>query len=144
MRKMRKFVAVVLVLALTFSFFQVENHANAKGKKIWYYTEMSGNKSGIKKMKLKGDKLTIWGSLSKASSSKASIKAFNNDKKLKYKKRTFTLSKNVKFYGTGGDAGTSEYSRETFSEDYVTQPDLGLGFKMVVRNGKVIKIYTMS
>lgn len=117
---------------------------HAKEKKTCYYTSMSGNKSGIKKMKLKGNKLTIWGSFSKASSSKASEKAYYNGKKLKYKKRTFTLSKKVKFYGTGGTAGKSEYSKQKFSKDYVTQPDLGLGFLMVVKNGKVIKIYTMS
>ena len=33
---------------------------------------------------------------------------------------------------------------ETFEECYVTQPDLGLGFKMKVKNGKVVAIYTES
>ena len=140
---MKQFIALILALAVTFSFFQAGNIVNAKEKKAWYFTEMNGKKSGIKKMKLTGNKLTIWGSFGKASSSEKSIEAYQN-KKLKYKKRTFTLSKKVKFYAVGGEAGASEYDKKLFKEAYVTQPDLGLGFKMLVKNGKVVKIYTES
>lgn len=140
---MKQFIALILAFAVTFSFVQAANIANAKEEKTWYFTEMNGKKSGIKKMALKGNKLTIWGSFGKASSSEKSIEAYQN-KKLKYKKRTFALSKNVKFYAVGGDAGASEYSKKIFKESYVTQPDLGLGFRMLVKNGKVVKIYTES
>ena len=115
MRKcnMKQFIALILAFAVTFSFFQAENIANAKEKKAWYFTEMNGKKSGIKKMQLKGNKLTIWGSFGKASSSEKSIEAYQS-KKLKYKKRTFVLSKKVKFYAVGGDMGASEYNKKIF------------------------------
>lgn len=144
MKKNKKIVAFILVMVLVSSALQVGTYANAKEKKTWYCTVMNGKKTGIKKMKLKGNKLTIWGSFGKASSCEKGEEDYYGGKKIQYKKRTFTLSKKIKFYATGGDAGAVRYSKKEFKKYYVTQPDLGLGFRMLIKNGKVIKIYTDS
>ena len=38
----KQFIALILAFAVTFSFFQAANIANAKEKKNWYFTEMNG------------------------------------------------------------------------------------------------------
>lgn len=137
---MKKIIALILVFAVTFSFVQAGNIANAKGGKTWYFTKMNGKKSGLKKVSLKGNKLTIWGSLGKGSSGEKSINAYCNGKKVKYAKKTFTLSKNAEFYTGGGEDPLTTYSKEEFYEYFLSQVDMGLDLTIVVKNGKVIQI----
>ena len=118
--------------------------ATKKSDTTYYYTCMSGQKDGIYSMELKGNKLIIKGTFAKSSSSSNVSEKYFSGKTLKYKKTTFVLAKSCKFYAVGGDAGAVAYSKQTFKDCYVTQPDLGLGFLVKVKNGKVVAIYTES
>lgn len=143
----KKTRSIVIVAAIVFLGFIMPASAFAAAKKsdtVYYYTCMSGQKNGIHSMKLSGNKLIIKGTFAKSSSSSAASEKYLSGKTMKYKKLKFVLAKNCKFYATGGDAGQVEYSRKTFKECYVTQPDLGLGFMIKVKNGKVVAITTES
>lgn len=145
MNKKRRFITMIaVILFLGFILPVSTTAATKKSDTTYYYTCMNGQKSGIYSMKLSGNKLIIKGTLAKASSSATACEKYFSAKNLKYKKTTFVLAKNCKFYGTGGEDGEVPYSRKTFREAYVTQPDLGLGFMVKVKNGKVIAIYTES
>ena len=145
MRKKTRFIVIVAMILLLGTIMPVSAFAaTKKSDTAYYYTCMNGQKSGIYSMELKGSKLIIKGTFAKStSSSKVSEKYFSGNT-LKYTKKTFVLSKNCKFYATGGEDGKVAYPRETFKECYVTQPDLGLGFLVKVKNGKVVAIYTES
>lgn len=143
----KKARSITIVALIMFLGFMIPIHAFAATKKsntTYYYTCMNGQKDGIYSMKLNGNKLVIKGSFAKSSSSATASEKYFTGKNLKYKKTTFILAKNCKFYATGGDVGQTAYSKKTFKECYVTQPDLGLGFMVKVKNGKVIAIYTES
>lgn len=143
----KKTRSIIIVAAALFLGFIMPISAFAATKKsdtTYYYTCMSGQKDGIYSMKLDGSKLIIKGTFAKSSSSAAASEKYLSGKTMKYKKMTFVLAKNCKFYGTGGEDGKVEYSRKTFKEGYVTQTDLGLGFMIKVKNGKVVAITTES
>lgn len=143
----KKTRAIVIVAVMMFLGFIMPVSAFAATKKsdtTYYYTCMTGQKDGIYSMKLSGNKLIIKGTFAKSSSSAAASERYFTGKTLKYKKTTFILAKNCKFYATGGEDGKVQYSRKTFKEAYVTQPDLGLGFMVKVKNGKVVAITTES
>ena len=143
-KKTRSIVIVAAILFLGFIMPVSALAATSKSSTTYYYSCMSGQKDGIYSMKLDGNKLIIKGTFAKStSSSKVSEKYFNSDT-MKYKKITFTLAKNCKFYAVGGEDGKVSYPRKTFVECYVTQPDLGLGFMVKVKNGKVVEITTES
>ena len=144
MKKSKKILAFLLTVVMVISVFHVDTYAGTKEKKIWYCTVMNGDRTGIKKMKLKGNKLIIWGSFGKGASSEESIEAFYGGEKTTYKKRVFLLSEDIKFYATGGTEKPGCYSKAQFRDCYVTQPGLGLGFRMLQKNGKIVKIYTDS
>lgn len=72
------------------------------------------------------------------------VRGTASPKTLDYRRRTFRLSPKCKFLSTGGEDPITEYSRDIFENCYVKQPDLGFGFLMKIKNGKVVAIYTMS
>ena len=141
---MKKIIALILAFAVTFSFFQAGNIADAKGGKTWYCAKVDGTKSGIKKVSLKGNKLTIWGSFAKGSSYEKCINAYCDGKKTKYAKKTFTLSKNVEIYTGGGGDPISEYTPKEFYKAYLKEPNIGLELEIIVKNGKVIEMSMTS
>lgn len=143
-KKTRSIVIVAMILLLGAIMPVSTLAATTKSSTTYYYTCMSGQKDGIYSMELKGNKLTIKGTFAKSSSSSNVSEKYFSGKTLKYKKTTFVLAKNCKFYATGGEDGAVAYSKQTFKDCYVTQPDLGLGFKIKVKNGKVVAIYTES
>lgn len=136
------FVAVIMFLGIIMPVSALA--ATKKSDTTYYYTCMSGQKDGIYSMKMDGNKLIIKGTFAKSSSSSNVSEKYFSGKTLKYKKTTFVLAKNCKFYATGGEDGKVAYTRGTFKECYVTQPDLGLGFLVKVKNGKVVSITTES
>ena len=143
-KKTRSIVIVAMILLLGTIMPVSAPAATSTSSTTYYYSCMSGQKDGIYSMKLDGNKLIIKGTFAKStSSSKVSEKYFSG-KTMKYKKITLILSKNCKLYATGGEDGKVSYPRETFKECYVTQPGLGLGFKVKVKNGKVVSITTES
>ena len=143
-KKIRSMVIATLILILGCMMPVSALAATHQTKTNYYYSLMNGQKDGIYSMQLKRNKLVIKGTFAKStSSSKVTDKYFNGDT-MKYKRITFTLAKNCKFYSTGGTDGKVSYPSATFKECYVTQPDLGLGFKVKVKKGKVLAIYTES
>ncbi len=144
---MKKILSVSLLFIMILSVVCMPSKvqgATEKTNVTYYYTVMNGNKSGIYKMQMNGNKLVIKGTLAKAGTSKKAAEKYYDGQTLKYKRRIFQLSGKCKFYADGGDSGAEAYSRELFESNYVTQPNLGLGFRMKVKNGKVVAIYTES
>ena len=145
MRKKTKSIAIISMILFLGIIVPVSAlAATKKSDTTYYYTCMSGQKDGIYSMELKGSKLIIKGTFAKSSSLSNVYEKYYNGDTMKYKKTTFVLAKNCKFYATGGEDGKVAYSRKTFKECYVTQPDLGLGFLVKIKNGKVVAIYTES
>lgn len=145
MSKKTKSIVIVAVIMLLGCIMPVSVlAATKKSDTTYYYTFMSGEKDGIYSMKMDGNKLIIKGTFAKSASSSSASEKYFSGKTLKYKKTTFVLSKNCKFYATGGEDGKVSYPRETFEECYVTQTGLGLGFLVKVKNGKVVSITTES
>ena len=145
MRKKTRFIVIVAMILLLGTIMPVSAFAaTKKSDTTYYYTCMNGQKSGIYSMELKGNKLIIKGTFAKSSSSDQAFEKYVNGKTMKYKKTTFVLAKNCKFYAIGGEDGKVSYSRKTFKESYVTQPDLGLGLLIREKNGKVVEIHTES
>ena len=143
-KKTRSIIIVAMILFLGV-IMPVNTFATTKkSDTTYYYTCMNGQKDGIYSMKLDGNKLIIKGTFAKSSSSSKVSEKYFNGETMKYKKNTFVLAKNCKFYATGGEDGKVAYTRETFKECYVTQPGLGLGFLVKVKNGKVVSITTES
>ena len=143
-KKTRSIIMIAMIMLLGFIMPVSALAATKKSDTTYYYTCMSGQKDGIYSMELKGNKLIIKGTFAKSSSSSNVSEKYFSGKTLKYKKTTFVLAKNCKFYATGGEDGKVAYTRGTFKECYVTQPDLGLGFLVKVKNGKVVSITTES
>lgn len=143
-KKTRSIVIVAAILFLGFIMPVSALAATSKSSTTYYYSCMSGQKDGIYSMEMKGNKLIIKGTFAKSSSSSNVSEKYFNGETMKYKKITFVLAKNCKFYATGGEDGAVAYSKQTFKDGYVTQPDLGLGFLVKVKNGKVVAIYTES
>lgn len=143
-KKTRSIVFVAVIMFLGFIMPVSALAATKKSDTTYYYTCMSGQKDGIYSMKMDGNKLIIKGTFAKSASSSNVSEKYFSGKTLKYKKTTFVLAKNCKFYATGGEDGKVAYTRGTFKECYVTQPDLGLGFLVKVKNGKVVSITTES
>ena len=143
-KKTRSIVIVALTLFLGVILPISALAATSKSGTTYYYTCMNGQKDGIYSMELKGNKLIIKGTFAKSSSSDQAFEKYVNGKTMKYKKTTFVLAKNCKFYAIGGEDGKVSYPRKTFKESYVTQPDLGLGLLIREKNGKVVEIHTES
>lgn len=139
---LRIIMVTALVLGLFVSGCTPASTAHA-AKNTFYASIMNGNKQGVKKMKVVDDKLIIWGCFA---TSKKADKAYNKyfNGKGSYQKYTFELSRNFKCYATGGLSEPAEYSLEVFKQNYATQPDLGLGLLLKVRNGKLVTLYTES
>lgn len=138
----------ILFLSIAFTCSSATINANAKSKTLYYASAMTGNKSGIKKMKLSSSKLTIWGKTGKDSSENKAYKSYSDSiykgKRLKYKKTTLKLSKKVKIYGTGGTGPAVRYSKSEFKKYFIKQPDIGLGLAIKTKNGKVVWIKVQS
>lgn len=137
---------IVMIAALMLSLFAsgctpaATAHAS---KNTFYASIMNGSKQGIKKMKVVDDKLIIWGCFATAKKADEAYNKYFNGKG-SYQKYTFELSRNFKCYATGGLSEPAEYSLEVFKQNYATQPDLGLGLLLKVRNGKLVTLYTES
>ena len=140
--RFRMIMAVVLIFSFLAAGYMQSSTANA-AKNTFYASQMSGDKQGIKKIKVTDGRMIIWGRLATA---QTAVKAYENyyDEKGRYQKYTFKLSRKFKCFATGGDSAPVKYSLEVFKRDYVTQPDLGLGFLLKVRNGKLVALYTES
>lgn len=138
-------MAMAFVIALNTSVLAAE--ARGKSKTYHYVSCMTGEKSSedsfgdIYKFKLKNNKLTIWGSFTRFTSEK-NYYNFKNGKYIPYKKKTFTLSKKVKYYASGGEMN-EKLSKKQFKK-YLKYNGNGLGFRMVIKNNKIVKIYFES
>lgn len=128
---------ILLITDLTYNSKSVD--AN-NSEKIHYYFNLAGTQfalgpyGGAKKVKISNNKLTIWASMTKASSHNKVLNG--KGKKINYKKRVFTISKNCKFYGTDPES-IFEITRSEFID--TVKGMNGLGLELVLKNGKIIK-----
>lgn len=139
---LRMFMAMILIFSFLVSGYKHSSTVHA-AKNTFYASQMSGNKQGVKKMKVADGRLIIWGCLASAETADKAYENYFNEKG-RYQKYTFKLSGKFRCFATGGDSAPVEYSLEMFKRDYVTQPDLGLGFLLKVRNGRLVALYTES
>lgn len=143
MAKIRKkcVVSICMIVLLTaFIHSLTMINVEAKSKTVYYNTAFTGNKNGVKKMKLSGNKLTIWGKVAKKSSPAKASSAYYSGKGMKYKKITLVLSKKVKIYGNGGDGPSERYTKAEFKKYFVKHPDSGLDLCLREKNGKIVRI----
>ena len=117
----------------------------AASKKGFYYSCLTGSYFNgypyVKSIKLKGNKLIIKASFDKASTEKA-FHSHKNTTRLKFRKRTFKLTSNCKFYSSGGE----DFYRLTRKEFlYLAHQYNGLGLKLFINSkGKIYKAYISS
>ncbi len=116
----------IFALLFLLVFFQSAEKADAKIKNAFFYNYFSGVKesSGIYKMRIKDNKLVVWGNLTKIK--KENGKIISN---LDYKKRSFPLAKNVQL--------------PTSKANFKKQCKKGFGgcvISIEIKNGKVINI----
>ena len=147
-KRFMKFMAVMMVLCFTIVFMTpVQSKA---GTKV-YFSSLSGSKSfgyygNIKTIQVKGNSIVIKGSFTQYSSEK-SFDQNRGGKKIGYKKRTFKLSKNVKFYSAGGEDSKGRIIKEKISKDSFKKTAerlIGLDLELDVKNGKVVKALLWS
>ncbi len=136
------FCMMLLLMTIVHSLTMV--NVEAKSKTMYYHTNLTGNKSGVKRMKLSGNKLIIWGKIAKKPSSKKACSAYYSGKGMKYKKTTLVLSKTVKIFGIGGDGPAERYSKAEFKKYFVKQPGIGLDLSLKQKNGKIVRIELWS
>lgn len=122
-------------------------YTQVKKSSIVYYSSIYKGKgeegTGVSnsKISIKGNKLIVKGNLAKGTKrNRADIKG--KATKLNKATRTFTLAKNVKFYGNGGeDPNPSRMNKkDAISSINKTQGLESLPFVLTVKNGKVTRI----
>ena len=104
-KKTRSIVIVALTLFLGVILPISALAATSKSGTTYYYTCMNGQKDGVYSMEMKGNKLIIKGTFAKSSSSDQAFEKYVNGKTMKYKKTTFVLAMNCKFYAIGLEDG---------------------------------------
>lgn len=122
--------SLFLVIALVAGMLLVPaQNIQAKGKTVYYnaahYT-VSKKAPRIKKIDIKKNRLIIWGSLEKEYNGKTT--------KLKYKKRTFKLSKKVKVIEFENERKIPKKNWKRYLNNDT------LYYYITVKNGKVIEI----
>ena len=137
--KLRKYCITMVVLLVAIAGCIASPVTAKASKKAVYESALQKIKTNeyaaIKSVKIKGRTLTIKGSFYKASSRK---KIFRDNRQfLKYKTRKFKLTKNCKFYGTGGDGPRIKYTKKTFFK--IAKQYNGLG--LVLYTNKSGKVY---
>lgn len=122
--------------------------AMAKLKKGVYFSSLRGeyypgedDLGNIKRLSLKKDKLIVLGSFVYSKSKKEHYKWRHT--KLKYKKRTFNLSKKWRVFGIGGEGRPTEYTRAGFIKTAKSYNGLDLMI-IVDKKGKVKRLYLCS
>ena len=132
-----------LIFGMLFAF--TPNQVNAKAKDGYYIGSYMGKEKDtdklgvISKVVFKKDKMIVYGSLRGVSDS-GDVDNFDSYKYYKSKKRTFKLSKKVKFYSTGGTGPTKRLKKKNFINSCKAsnkEPD-GIGFEFKIKNGKVV------
>ncbi len=141
-RKICKSGMVMVLVVLVFLLIPVTSTSVKAGTKN-YFSNLNGTKNfgyygSIYKIKVKNDRIVVYGSFSSYSSNQTLDQA----KKLKYKKRTFKFAKKVKFYSSGGDQPDMKISKKQFKQ--LVEPLGGLDLQLQVKNGKIVKAIVCS
>ncbi len=147
--KIRSFVTkAIIVLGILLMAFMVQGSrksVHAASKKYVYYSSLSRQENystywgRTSKISLKGKKLKITGTLTRAKSEQMISRA---GRLLPKKKRTFKLAKSCKFYFRSED-GLSRVSKSNFMK--YAKRYLGLGFVIFTnKSGKVTRLYLSS
>lgn len=140
-----RMIIVMLVFAITVAMAMNAETGRAKEKKGTVYYEATFNKKVVSKgdvtvteMTLKGDKLTVKGDLLKCNVKRVGSTE-GKTTRLKKAVRTFTISKNFKAYGSGGDSGKwVPYSRAKWKS--MLKNPTGLYVIFTVKNGKMTRM----
>lgn len=141
-RKICKSGMVMILLVLVFLLIPVTSTTVKAGTKN-YFSNLNGSKSfgyygSIYKIKVKNDRIVVYGSFSTFSTKQSLDQA----KKLKYKKRTYKFAKKVKFYTSGGDQPDMKISKSQFKQ--LVESMNGLDLQLQVKNGKIVKAIVCS
>lgn len=160
MKSVKKYLIFVLVVIIAGTSILPKENITAKKKCMMteYYGIYDGEETGIKKVKIKKKSIVIWGSCKKyrfkeggdiwkheGYKSEECVVPIEptEEKTMKYKKRTFKLSKNVKYLGYGSDYGPEKYTKKRFKEIAGHGPCY-LGFGVKIKKGKVIEVFVAS
>lgn len=140
----RKILSLLLVTALAITLMMPAQVAHAKVKDGWYGTSLIeegyySEQSYIKKIKIKGKKITTYGSFEYAKS----LSKFDSGKTkmLKAKKRTVKIKKFVA-YGYGGEGRPAKYNAKLTKE--ILKSYNGLYVVFQVKKGKIVKVQFYS
>ena len=140
-----KTIIVLGILVMVFTVQGSRKSVHAASKKYVYYSSLSRQENyssywgRTSKISLKGKKLKVTGTLTRAKSEQAISGA---GRLLSKKKRTFKLAKSCKFYFRSED-GLSRVSKNYFMK--YAKRYLGLGFVIFTnKSGKVTKLYLSS
>ena len=160
MKRVKKYFMLVLVIVIAGTAVMPKENILAKKKSTIteYYAIYNGEKTAIKKVKIKKKSIVIWGSCKKykfreggdiekiegykSEERVVPIKA-DEEKIVKDKKRTFKLARNVKYLGYGSDYGPDKYTKKKFKEIAGHGPCY-LGFGVKIKKGKVIEVFVAS
>ena len=143
--KVRMGVAfIVLAVGMIFTF--APNQVSAKGTDGYYLGSCQRNvkdkdKTGvISKVIFKNNKMIVYGSL-RGGEDLDKMVVDGTWKYYKNKKRSFQLSKKVKFYSTGGTGPIKRLKKKNFIKSckYLSKHPNGIGFEFQIKKGKVVK-----
>lgn len=157
MKRVKKYLILVLVLVIAGTAILPKENIIAKRKSniTEYYAIYDGEseETVIKKVKIKKNSIVIWGSMKRYKFEEgediwdgeehATPIEPTEEKTMKYKKRTFKFSKNVKYLGYGSDYGPDEYTKKHFKE-IVGYGLCRIGFGIKIKKGKVIEVFVAS
>lgn len=155
MKRVKKYFMLVLVIVIAGTAVMPKENILAKKKSTIteYYAIYNGEKTAIKKVKIKKNRIVVWGSCERYKFKEGEDiwdgekrrfpKEPEEQKTMKYKKRTFKLSKNVKYLGYGSDYGPDKYTKKEFKETVGHGPCY-LGFGVKIKKGKVIEVFAAS
>lgn len=148
MKCMKKRLLLLLTAMVFVSGMLYSKTAMEKLKKGVYFSSLMGKNysaenelESIKRLSLKKNKLIVSGSFEYSKSKKDFYKSRNT--KLRYKKRTFNLSKKWRGVGIGGEGPAYEYTRAEFMKNAKSYNGLGLMI-IVDKKGKVKRLYLCS
>lgn len=148
MKCMKKRLLLLLTAMVFVSGMLYSKTAMAKLKKGVYFSSLMGKNysaenelESTKRLSLKKNKLIVSGSFEYSKSKKDFYKSRNT--KLRYKKRTFNLSKKWRGFGIGGEGPAYEYTRAEFMKNAKSYNGLGLMI-IVDKKGKVKRLYLCS
>ncbi len=143
-KQLFRLCSALLLAALVIS--QANMPIEGKSKVLYYISNLNKTKGnteyrspGINKIVFESDKVTLYASLSKSTKPLAPS---SEGQWCRYKKRTFKLAKNIKYYGVGGDNPRCTYDADTFKEICLSYNGLGLEIKL--KNNKVVSMTLMS